>query len=572
MGLATSRRAVVVVGLILGGLLASTGFAGASGAGTGPSPSATSVAEGGLTPDFLSGVNTLLTPTPVGSFVGDPTLGTFVMTNVPAQISATSVAQVKVISTSAYRVVARTNVSASSQPRLAVDMNNGTLFVTNVSGSVSLYDGRTLARLGTVALAPQVTSVVYDAVDGDAWLAESCLLGVPGTSANVTVVNATNGSVLATIPFPCSPFGLLVDTDNGNVFVLSGTEGNLTLLSGTNFTALASYPSVSPTLIPGIAPTAAMTFDPRDGNAYVRCVVASVPGCVAVVNGSGALVAVRHLTTEIQNAFVVDGQGKVDFLGWSNGTVAPAEALYQLTPPNGSVARIGDAPCVEDALNWNPVIHALFAVAHCDPNSRVGSLTLFNGASFDGGTTIPVSNTSFLQFPRSGDVSEVDPATGVMAVVFPSTFGGSGVGLLGPFPVSFDVRVYTLGVYWTLNLTYPGGFSAAYTTRETSLTFWVPNGTYSFTYSVPTGYAESSTGGTFTMAGAPVHETLAVSWAWWYWLALAASGLVLVFGLRAGRRARTEFHVRRAEATAKLRADLHREPDETYRPGPPGPG
>lgn len=521
-------------------------------------------------PDLEAGINTLVTGAPATELVGDPAIGSFVMTNVPPLGSGLGQGTLKLISGSAYRVVARLSIGAESAPRLATDPENGTVFVSNATGNVTVLSAPSLVPLGTLALAPVVKGLAFDPFSGALIVLEGCEPAYNILTAAVVEVNATTGSVTAQVAMPCSPNGVLVDPLNGNVFVLDGADGNLTVLSGADLAVLNNIANVSPTLIRGIPPGAAMTFDPRDGFVYVRCVTVSSPGCLAVFNGTGAPVALRHFSTEVQGAPVIDGGGNVDFLAWSNSSAGDLEELYSMQPPNGSLSPGLPLGCPNDGLGWNPVNHELYGLAHCGATGRNASLFLFTAAPLGVVTSVPIVNFSFFQFPTSGDSGVVDPVSGLMVAAFPSSTGGSAVGLVGPFPVTFRASIFAPGVEWSVNLSFPSGFATTYSSADPSIRVFLANGSYRFSYAVPFGFSQSRTEGGFTMNGAPVAESVTFSWEWWYWLTLGALGFVLYLGIGLCLKARVDYRVRRASAVAKLRYDLqHRlveDPDEPHAP------
>lgn len=536
----------------------------ARGAGTSAStpssstvPAARAIATSAV-PDLTGGANTLDTYVPVERLLYDAPLGTFVSISIPPPLGSSYVnGTLRAVSDANFAFVALLSFNGTESPRIAIDTTNGSVFFTNVSGELSLLSGSTFATLATVAVPAKVLDVAYDPVDGDAYVLTGCQPGLRNFNATVTIVNATRGTVAGSVPMTCDPNGLAVDTTSGNVFVLDGTGGNLSVISGTNFTVVATVPGVAPPSLPGLPPPAFLTFDARDGLLYVRCTSGtSAPGCIDVFGSSGALVAHRLLGPSLDGGFAVDGAGDIDFLGWSNTTGISNQYLFSLAPPNGTITSAVELPCGSDQLAWNPVNRELFATAHCGTVGQDGAITMITIAPFAVVTTFTVVNATYVKYPKTGDLTALDPVTGDMALGFPIASGGSGLSIVGPFRASFHASIYAPGVNWTVTITFASGYRTAFATEDSSVTVWLPNGSYTFSYSVPNGYAQSPAGGAFTMRGAAVDESVDISWAWWFWTGLALGGVVLGWGVLLARKARREFHKRRGSASARLRFDL----------------
>ncbi len=517
-------------------------------------PSVPPVTEAVSRPGLAWGIHNLSTFYPITALAADPVRGTFLSLSwatlvVPGFNNAT----VNEISGANYSVLARFTVPVSTAPRLAVDSTTGDVLLTNVSGSILKLSGTTLGVLASLPVAPRVTGVLYDPVDRDVYVAEGCNPSYGVYGGNLTVVNASTFSVITTLPLPCSPTAMVADARSGNVFVLAGDPGNLTVVSGVNQTVLTTLPDVTT----GPSSEGALTADPFLGRVYVKCVELGSPGCLLAVNGTtGAQVSEQSFGTVVQGGFVVDGNDHIVYLGWSNSSAGATEDLYVLPAAGGSVERTAHAPCPEDALTFNSVNRELVAAGHCDLNGHDGVVSFYSVGSYQLLSTVTLTNRSFVTSSGSEDLTAVDPDTGVTAASFSLLGFGSNLELVGPFPFTVHAAIWALGVNWTITLTHPSGFVEIVSTFDPSLTLYLPNGSYSYTLSLPPGYSASSDQGSFSVHGEPVDVSVTLSWMWWYWTILVVGSGVIVYAAVRGRRLRHEFFERRAPAAARLRYDI----------------
>lgn len=482
----------------------------------------------------------------------DPVSDSFLLDQVPVPFSYLH-GVLRSISDRTYQQVAHYFFWGNSSPRMAIDSSNGTVLFTNVTGELLYLNPRNLSVLGSVAVPPRVTGVLYDAATDEIDVASSCDPGNLILEGHLTVLDASTGANLSSLSLPCSPSSMVADTSNGNLFVLAGSEGNLTVVSGANHSVLGVLTNVAP----GEHGALTMTFDPLNGRVYLRCANATSPGCVDVLNGTtGALVSSTLLPEQVQDNFAVERDGTVAFLAWTNTSGSSREGLYTLDPGTGTVAEVASAPCFEDVLGYNNVSGDLFAASHCGDLGQYGGAAVYATQPYGLLDEITSVNNSYQEFFSSGDTSTYAPGTGDMLTSFLVTGGGSGDFLFGPYPVSFHAQVYAPGVVWTVRVSFPNGWSVSVSADVPTSTIWVANGSYSFAWEVPPGFSSSAAGGSFVMAGAPLRETATISWAWWAWTTLLVGVALLVIGMLRGRRYRFDFHVRRAQARAKLAYDL----------------
>lgn len=509
-------------------------------------------ASAGIAPAFAWGVQTLFPPGPTPRILFDPAADAFVIDQIPVPFSYLH-GVVREISDTSYQQVARYFFDGNSSPRMALDSSNGTVLLTNVTGAVLFLDHRTLSVLGSVPVRARVTGILYDRPTDQIVVESSCDPGSGILEGQVTVLNASSGAELAALPIPCNPAGMVADTANGNVFVLAGPNGNLTVISGSNQSVLAEVPNVAP----GAHGSLSMSFDPLDGLVYVRCVNLTSEGCIDLVNGTtGRIVRTMLEPFQVQDNFAVERDGTVDLLGWTNTSDSSSESLYAIDPGTGAVAEVAGAPCFEDVLAFNNVSGDLFAAAHCGDRGQYGGAAIYSTHPYRLLDEVTSVNNSYQEYSNSGDTSTYSPRTGDMMTSFFVTDEGSADFLLGPYPVTFRPTVWAPGVEWTVSVTFSTGWVVSVSAEVPSTTIWVPNGSYSFAWSVPTGFYASRDGGSFEMAGVAVQEQNTISWTWWAWT-LFVAGIVGVFlGVRKGRGYRFDYHSRRAEFRAKLTYDL----------------
>ncbi len=110
--------------------------------------------------------------------------------------------------------------------------------------------------------------------------------------------------------------------------------------------------------------------------------------------------------------------------------------------------------------------------------------------------------------PLSPYVTQVVSGTvvpaGIVSGLYPVTFTESGL----PSGTSWTVHLNGVPVYEPLTFS-TATTNPSNTTKVTTAVLWAPNGTYSFTAGVPTGYAPTPLTGTVTVSGSPTGASIA---------------------------------------------------------------
>jgi YVTN family beta-propeller protein len=182
-----------------------------------------------------------------------------------------------------YAVTATIGVGAGPAG-VAVDPNNGTVYVANNSGnSVSAISETTNAVTATIPVGPAPVGVAVDPTAHSIWVANSAA----GSASQIS--DATN-TVTNTVSFPFgNPWGIAADPSTGTVYLSDTADGitdSIDEATGAGTYNVFGYGGT------GIA------VDPNNSNVYV--VVNGSPGSAQSGRGDGAgrthggLAAVRH--------------------------------------------------------------------------------------------------------------------------------------------------------------------------------------------------------------------------------------------------------------------------------------
>lgn len=158
------------------------------------------------------------------------------------------------------------------------DPVNGNIYIaeSNVA-NVTVFSTTSNSVVTTIPVLGDPTAVVYDPENDTIFVADSI-----GNA--LSVIDGSTNQVVVTVPFPscplCEPQSLVMDTDNGNVFVgLSGTPagGWIQVLNGTTYLNVTTIDE---------SQCLGGTFDPVDGDIYYAFSSQGEDYSLAVISGT----------------------------------------------------------------------------------------------------------------------------------------------------------------------------------------------------------------------------------------------------------------------------------------------
>lgn len=131
-----------------------------------------------------------------------------------------------------------TTLSAGLQPdALAYDAGTDRLFVANYnSPSLSVINTRSDTFVANVTIGLGANSLALDSANSTLYVGMDDYV----TGGNVTLVNATNASVITSIPMPAQPAGLAIDTSSLSLYV-SAALGRVYVMDLANYSIEGNY-------------------------------------------------------------------------------------------------------------------------------------------------------------------------------------------------------------------------------------------------------------------------------------------------------------------------------------------
>jgi YVTN family beta-propeller protein len=240
IGLLTGIRSPLVTGLVL---TPSTGTVGtnlvAAGAGF-PANATISFTFAG------TGVASNCSSNSTGDLVGN--------TSTPCAFTVPSApAGSQTVSGLAWRDTGIDVGSASNS--LVYDSGMNEVFATNISGDnvtvVSATDGSVIS---TVAVGSFPTDAAYDSRTGQIFVSNDF-------SANVSVISDINNSVVDSVTVQGAPLALAYDNGTGDIYVSDSASNNVSVISASNDSVIA-------TIAVGVAPYG-IAYDPNNGEVFV---------------------------------------------------------------------------------------------------------------------------------------------------------------------------------------------------------------------------------------------------------------------------------------------------------------
>ncbi|HTW56014.1 MAG TPA: YncE family protein [Thermoplasmata archaeon] len=343
----------------------------------------------------------------------------------------------------------------------ALDPSNGLLFVTDSQGAnVTVLNTSTNSVVATVPVGTVPLGIVYDPENGLVYVANS-------GSYNVSVLNGTSLRVAGSFDVGSSdmgsgPYGVAVDPDNGQLYVsyYSYSGDCVRMFDAATGAPVGSVATASGAICTGFG------YDPRNGQMYVSAINFSR---TYVINAT-----TDALTTTIVGAgpdsFAFDPSDdemvgiEPNAVVFFNGSSESIAATTTITAPADGI--------LADSVVYDAATGSLFASGFGSPifelNGTTG--TLIGTSPWDSGNDLALGpgNAVLYSSEPSPDQVVASPAT-----VYPVAVNVTGdvAGVLGP---------------WELNVSSPTGPDWTwFAPLDPNGTFLVPNGTYDYAAAVP---------------------------------------------------------------------------------------
>jgi YVTN family beta-propeller protein len=171
---------------------------------------------------------------------------------------------VSVISTDGDRVI--DSIAVGNSPfGIAYDGATQDLYVANEgTDNVSVISGSTLSVIATIAVGEGPLGIAADPQTGQVFVADSTNNGSNFGQDSVSVIDTATEAVTATLAAGIHPYGVAVDNLTDQVFVTNEGSNNITVVNATTDTAIATIPVPAPSVdLQGIA------YDPESRMMWV---------------------------------------------------------------------------------------------------------------------------------------------------------------------------------------------------------------------------------------------------------------------------------------------------------------
>lgn len=329
-------------------------------------------------------------------------------------------------------------IDSSEPSALALDPDNGDLYVANVEDSVSVIDTANNSFISsspntiTQDITGPAGAIVFDPVNDYVYVT------VGGGTGTVVAINPLLLTSTAITGFSEEPGFLAVDTSSGEVYVSAPGFTNLSIIRG--FGLLSNQ-------IPLVEDTGALAFDPEDGDLYVADgsnisivsttggdVIGEIP--VGIVPRAVVYDAPANLVYVAGTPEPVNGPWSLMVVDPSDGGLAgevplPSEAMViGVDANNGEVwvtlPKLGDLDVVSTQLSLGPLVpHALLAT----PPARRTPAKANIGHSAEAIAIDPDNGNLYVANTGSGSISVIN-ASGTVA--------SSGFGFGDPTGLAYD--------------------------------------------------------------------------------------------------------------------------------------
>lgn len=343
----------------------------------------------------------------------------------------------------------------------ASDSGKGETFVS-VTSSVSVLSDRTDTAVAHVASGYSPEGLAYDSGKGEVFVANYF-------SNNVSVISDATDQTVASVAVPNYPAVAAYDSGKSEVFV--GSSGNVSVISDATNAVVATVPC--PVSAAGIA------YDPAKGEVFVA--------------GSFVIYVISDSTDKVVAQLNLTGSaGGLAYDPTRGGVFAAnGSALSLISDTTDSVAATVPLGFLASGVAYDPTAGELLVAGDPANVSVVSDATDAVVASVTVGRQ-PVAVT-------------YDPSLGVGKVV--NEVQGTVSTLANPsgaeYGVNFTESGLPNGTSWGVtmdNYTYSG--------TSNSISFPVPNGTYSFQVGNVPGFTPIPSSGNITVNGAPQRQAV----------------------------------------------------------------
>ena len=379
---------------------------------------------------------------------------------------------VSVINGSTNNVIS--TIDVGSPDAATFDSSNGYVYISNCfSSSVSVINGSTNNVISTIDVGQHPSGAAFDPSNGYVYVANAY-------SNNVSVINGSTDSVIATISVGSGPSGVAFDPINGYIYVTNYESDNVSVING-------STNNVISTISVGLGPLGA-AFDSANGYVYVTDFTS---GSVLVINGSTnkvtqsisvglfpTAVAVDSLNGNIyvtniesDNVSVINGSSNSVIATISVGS-GPYGATFD--PSNGYVYVTNTGSDNVSVINGSS-------------NSVIATISVGSGpiiSIFD----TEIFSTGIVFDPNNGYVYVTNVASGTVSIISTSALN------MKYYTVTFTESNLPSGTTWAVTLN-----GTAESSTSSTISFYEPNGTYSYSVSSPSHYTVSPSSGYVTV-------------------------------------------------------------------------
>lgn len=431
-----------------------------------------------------------------------------------------------------YADSAVASVSVGAFPEgLAFDGTNQMIYVANAgSNNITVINGSTNSATATIPVGSYHTpvSVVYDSAQKELFVSEqatnsltvisgtnnSILANVsvgnyPGPMAydpvsnevfvvnegtnNISVVNCSDLTVVRSIPVGQSPDGIAYDSASGDLYVANFWSDNLTIV---NASTGAMVTSVSVQHGPG-----GLTYDPSNHCVYVANYDAD---SISVIQTAGSCDLPQYSVTFVQSGFpsgsvwsvnfdVLKGESSNSVINFvaANGSypfAIPNSAGYYATPRNGTVVVSGGN--VSRTIVYALIPLTTYNVTFREAGLPVGSTwSVILGNLTSSSKSINLTFSGTLNGTHQYSVPELflyvpQVPKGVVVVAGRDMRITVNFTALSTYEVIFDESGLPSGRLWTIEFA-----GATRNGTGSSIIFQeIPNGTYQFSVTSPSGY------------------------------------------------------------------------------------
>ncbi|MCI4320578.1 MAG: PKD domain-containing protein [Thermoplasmata archaeon] len=377
------------------------------------------------------------------------------------------------------------NIAVPSEPLgIAVNPSQGRVFVaTNGTNATSVINATSYSLLRNVSVGVEPIGVVYDGATNRAFVSDY-------GSNQVSVLDGLTGHLLRNISVGSGPDGLAVDNATDTVYVANEGSQNVSVIAAASATLNATIPIVANGYFPDLQ---AVTYDSAHRMIWVTAGFSAV-----VIN-----------TTE---------ERAVDEIVYD-----PAGIAYD--PTNGDVCLTDSANVTFGCFTFGTYLQPNANVTFSETGLPAGSVwivALTASPWFGDTVSQAISNASFVfgvdfwtHQPGYSYSYAIQPVAGVTPTPSQGTVANSGTrpswvnvtfNFTGVYAVRFNGTGLPNGTGWSVNLN-----GSATQSAQSSIRFWLPNGTYAFIIPDPADYTSSPFSGSIQVNGSAVTVAVAFS-------------------------------------------------------------